>query len=60
MSSIPDGFEPEFLDWFRARTEAAWANIPEATPEETLAKYVNWGVGGLLVAARYKVAQWAE
>jgi hypothetical protein len=46
MSSIPDGFGPEFLDWFRAQTEAYWATIPEATPEETLAKYVQWGSGG--------------
>lgn len=45
-SSIPDGFGPEFLDWFRTRTEAHWASIPEATPEETLAKYVKWGSGG--------------
>jgi hypothetical protein len=43
MSSIPDGFGPEFLDWFRAHTEAYWANVPEATSEETLAKYVKWG-----------------
>jgi hypothetical protein len=46
MSSIPDGFGPEFLDWFRAHTEGYWATIPEATPEETLAQYVEWGVGG--------------
>jgi hypothetical protein len=46
MSSIPDGFGPEFLDWFRVPTEAAWASIPEVTPEEALAKYVQWGSGG--------------
>ena len=46
MSSIPDGFGSEFLDWFRARTEADWATIPEVTPEEALAKYVQWGSGG--------------
>jgi hypothetical protein len=46
MSSIPDGFGPEFLDWFRAQTEGYWASIPEATPEETLAQYAEWGVGG--------------
>jgi hypothetical protein len=45
-TSIPDGFGPEFLDWFRAYTEAQWASIPETTPEETLAQYVEWGVGG--------------
>jgi hypothetical protein len=46
MSSIPDGFGPEFLDWFRTQTEAYWASIPGSTPEETLAQYVEWGVGG--------------
>jgi hypothetical protein len=46
MSSIPDGFGSKFLDWFRAHTEAYWASIPDATPEETLTKYVNWRVGG--------------
>jgi SMI1/KNR4 family protein SUKH-1 len=45
-TSIPDGFGPEFLDWFRAQTEAYWANIPEATPQETLAQYVGRRVGG--------------
>jgi hypothetical protein len=46
MSNIPDGFGPEFLDWFRAQTEGYWANISEATPEETLAQYIERGVGG--------------
>ena len=46
MSSIPDGFGPEFLDWFRTQTESWWATIPEAIPEETLAKSVQWGSGG--------------
>jgi hypothetical protein len=45
-TSIPDGFGPEFLDWFSAHTEAYWANIPEATPEQTLTKYVKWRSGG--------------
>jgi hypothetical protein len=46
VSSIPDGFGPEFLDWFRASTEAYWGALPDETPGETLAQYVEWGVGG--------------
>jgi hypothetical protein len=45
-TSIPDGFGPEFLDWFRAHTEAYWANIPEATPEEILARYLRERASG--------------
>jgi hypothetical protein len=44
--SIPAQFDAEFLDWFRAQTEAAWAKGAERTPEEVLAQYVEWGAGG--------------
>jgi hypothetical protein len=44
--SIPAQFDVEFLDWFRERTEAAWTTGGERTPEEVLAQYVEWKVGG--------------
>jgi hypothetical protein len=44
--SIPAQFDAEFLDWFREQTEAAWATGAERTPEEVLAQYVEWEVGG--------------
>lgn len=44
--SIPVQFDAEFLDWFRERTEAAWAMGAVRTPEEVLAQYVEWGAGG--------------
>jgi len=43
--SIPAQFDAEFLDWFRERTEAAWAMGAERTPEDVLAQYVEWGAG---------------
>jgi hypothetical protein len=40
-TSIPDGFGPVFLDWFRLQTEAYWAKLPDETPEEILAGYLR-------------------
>src|SRR5262245_38749445 len=45
IKSIPAQFDAEFLDWFRERTEAAWATGAERTPEDVLAQYVEWGAG---------------
>jgi hypothetical protein len=39
---IPAGFTEQFLDWFRARTEAAWFMCQPRTFED----YVAAGVGG--------------
>jgi hypothetical protein len=43
---IPPRFDDDFLDWFRARLEAYWAALPQRTPGEVLAGYVQSGVGG--------------
>jgi hypothetical protein len=37
MTEIPDQFDETFLEWFRARTEEAWASYPEYTVERFLA-----------------------
>jgi hypothetical protein len=43
VEHIPDGFTDEFLDWFRDRTEATWADYkPKA-----LADYAAHRVGGM-------------
>jgi hypothetical protein len=44
--TIPPDFGPDFLEWFRERTEATWAAITPRTPEEILASYATAGVGG--------------
>lgn len=44
--TIPPQFDEQFLDLFRERTEAYWATLPQQTPEEVLAQFVNAGVGG--------------
>lgn len=44
--SVPAGFGTEFLDWFRQQTEAMWSALSERSPEQTLAEYVEAGVGG--------------
>jgi hypothetical protein len=44
--TIPPDFGSDFLVWFRERTEAAWAAIPQRTPTEVLAHFVTAGVGG--------------
>lgn len=41
--AIPEGFTGEFLDWFRARTEAAWASHSARSFDQ----YVAARVGGL-------------
>jgi hypothetical protein len=46
ISDVPDNFDEVFLDWFRARTEAAWAAIPDYSHEEWLAEYFRMGAGG--------------
>lgn len=46
IDDIPTQFDRAFLDWFRERTEAAWAEIPVLTPQEVLAQFVEWEVGG--------------
>jgi hypothetical protein len=46
MSGIPNGFGPDFLDWFRASTEAYWANLPDETPDEILAGYLRERASG--------------
>ena len=46
MTSIPTEFDDSFLDWFRERTEAAWAALPARTPKDALAEYVKRGAGG--------------
>lgn len=43
---ITPRFDDDFLDWFRARLEAYWAALPQRTPEEALAGYVQAGAGG--------------
>lgn len=45
-NEIPAGFDAQFLDWFRDRTEAYWASLPEVTPQETLRHFVKEEVGG--------------
>lgn len=44
--SIPPRFDEQFLGWFRERTEAYWASLPQQTPEEVLAQFVAAEVGG--------------
>ena len=44
--SVPSRFDAEFLEWFRRRSEAAWAALPERTLEETLVEFLKAGVGG--------------
>lgn len=41
-AGIPDGFTEAFLDWFRERTEVAWATYHA----RALAEYIADGVGG--------------
>jgi len=55
MSSIPDGFGPEFLDWFRAYTEAQWANLPDEIPDEILAGYPRERASG---CSRQRGTKW--
>lgn len=43
---IPPRFDADFLDWFRAHLEAYWAALPQRTPADVLAEYVQAGVGG--------------
>lgn len=45
-NTIPPQFDEQFLDWFRERTEAYWATLPQQTPEEVLAQFVKAEVGG--------------
>jgi hypothetical protein len=45
-TSIPAHFDADFLNWFRSRLEASWASLPQRTPEEVLAAYVQRGAGG--------------
>lgn len=45
-TSTPAHFDADFLDWFRARCEASWASLPQQTPGEVLAQYVQGGAGG--------------
>ncbi len=42
VNAVPEGFNDEFLDWFRERTEAVWATYQADTFED----YVRAGVGG--------------
>ena len=43
---IPSKLDPEFLDWFRDRTETCWASLPIQTLDEILADFVEEEVGG--------------
>lgn len=44
--TYPVEFDAQFLDWFRERTESAWAALPTMTSQEILAGYVENGAGG--------------
>lgn len=44
--NIPPQFDVDFLDWLRERLEEYWASLPQQTPSEVLAEYVQAGVGG--------------
>lgn len=46
VDDVPLGFDGDFLDWFRQRTETTWEALPVRTPEDTLAEFVKAGVGG--------------
>ncbi|HEV2458955.1 MAG TPA: hypothetical protein VGS80_11365 [Ktedonobacterales bacterium] len=46
MTASPGQFTEGFLDWFREWTEAYWATLPQRTPAEVLAEYVQAGAGG--------------
>jgi hypothetical protein len=39
ISNIPARFDVDVLDWFRMRTEAAWAMLAPQTPMEVLAEH---------------------
>ena len=41
ISAVPAQFGETFLDWFRARTEQAWATYPE-TPDATWRRGTHW------------------
>ena len=45
---IPAGFTEQFLNWFRARTEAAWCMYQPRTFEDYVAAAVGIGVRGLV------------
>ncbi len=46
MTSIPATLSNSFLDWFRERTEAAWAALPARSPKTVLAEFAKHGAGG--------------
>src|SRR5262245_9551328 len=43
QTSVPRGFGPAFLEWFRARTEAAWAAYEPKSVEELAHEYATTG-----------------